>query len=56
MAFTVPKTPTQQFEYEKSMETMSGTADMASHSGHLHTDGQNLSASQFGNTVSVAKA
>ena len=56
MAFTVAKTPTQQFQYEKGMETLSGGEGMSSHTGHVHQDGQNLSALQFGNTASVAKA
>ena len=56
MAFTVRKNPTQQFQYEKGMETLSGRNESESHTGHLHTDGQNLSASQFSSTVSVAKA
>ena len=51
MAFTVRKNPTQKFEYEKGMEVLSGTNASESHTGHLHTDGQNLSASQFGSKI-----
>lgn len=56
MAFTVRKTPTQQFQYESGMQTMSGKNTAESHTEHLHQNGQNLSALQFGNTVGAAKA
>lgn len=51
MAFTVRKNPTQKFQYESGMQTLSGTNRAESHTGHLHTDGQNLSALQFGSKV-----
>ena len=46
MAFTVAKNPTQKFQYQKGMETLSGKNTSESHTEHLHTN-QNLSAPQF---------
>ena len=51
MAFTVRKTPTQKFQYESGMQTLSGKNTSESHSSHLHTNGQNLSALQFGSKI-----
>lgn len=51
MAFTVRKNPTQQFQYESGMQTLSGKNTSESHTGHLHTNGQNLSALQFGSKI-----
>jgi hypothetical protein len=51
MAFTVKKNPTQKFQYESGMQTLSGKNTSESHTGHLHTDGQNLSVQQFGSKI-----
>ena len=51
MAFTVRKNPTQQFQYESGMQTLSGKNTSESHTGHLHQNGQNLSALQFGSKI-----
>lgn len=50
MAFTVPKNPTQKFQYEKGMEVLSGKNASISHSSHLHSN-QNLSTPQFGQQI-----
>lgn len=56
MAFTVPKTPTQKFQYEKGMETLSGKNTAESHTEHLHQGANAVSFMQFGNMASTAKA
>lgn len=47
MAFTVAKNPSQKFQYEKGMETLSGKDTSESHTEHLHQMTPMLSASQF---------
>ena len=46
MAFTIRKNPSQKFQYEKGMETLSGKNTSESHTEHLHSN-QNLSTPQF---------
>lgn len=53
MAFTVSKNPSQQFQYQKGMDTLAGKTTSSSHSGHLHTDGM-LSKTQFGQQIQPA--
>jgi hypothetical protein len=55
MAFIVKKNPTQKFQYEKGMDTLSGK-QFGKHMSHLHTAVENNSAAQKASGVSVNKA
>jgi hypothetical protein len=55
MSFIVKKNPTQKFQYEKGMDTLSGK-QFGKHMMHLRTEVEKAGAAQKASGVSVNKA